>query len=423
MKNLFKACLLVIVLALGTGEAIGQFGWTQDARNPILSIGGIGAWNENVFSPCVLFNADSSRYEMWFVATSGAPWRPCSIGFASSKDGVRWNMEPLPVLSPTPGTWDAYTVEAPMVIRDSAQYKMWYSSFYNTGPLYPGYIGYATSPDGIHWTKHAGNPVLGLGTAAWEVGGPYSCDVKKVPGGYRMWYAACDSTAIGAGMGYATSSDGTTWQRDTVHNPLMKRGLPGEWDSLYVYDPQVLGFGATFYMWYTGSRGDNVPSVGVATSTDSGLTWTKNPSNPVLSPSAWTWNSTGVSLGTVLQRGDTLDLWYDGSSSRIGHATSLVTTGVADRKRIVPIEFNLAQNYPNPFNPSTTIKFELPRASRVALTVYDVLGRQVSVLVNERRNAGVYEVKFDGSELASGVYFYRIQAGDYVATKKLVLMK
>jgi hypothetical protein len=89
----------------------------------------------------------------------------------------------------------------------------------------------------------------------------------------------------------------------------------------------------------------------------------------------------------------------------------------------VPIEFNLAQNYPNPFNPSTTIKFELPRASRVALTVYDVLGRQVSVLVNERRNAGVYEVKFDGSELASGVYFYRIQAGDYVATKKLVLMK
>jgi len=88
-----------------------------------------------------------------------------------------------------------------------------------------------------------------------------------------------------------------------------------------------------------------------------------------------------------------------------------------------PNKSQLYQNYPNPFNPSTTIKFELPKASHVTLTVYDILGREVAVLVNERRNAGVYEVKFDGSNLASGVYFYRIQAGDYVFTKKLLLMK
>jgi hypothetical protein len=72
---------------------------------------------------------------------------------------------------------------------------------------------------------------------------------------------------------------------------------------------------------------------------------------------------------------------------------------------------------------NTTIKFELPRASQVNLSVYDILGREVSVLLNERKDAGVHEVKFDGSNLASGVYFYRLKAGDFVAMKRLLLLK
>ena len=99
------------------------------------------------------------------------------------------------------------------------------------------------------------------------------------------------------------------------------------------------------------------------------------------------------------------------------------TNGVAEGEPQVPSQFALSQNYPNPFNPSTTIKFELPRTSQVNLTVYDILGREVSMLVNERREAGVHEVKFDGSNLASGVYLYRLQAGAFVSTKKLVLLK
>jgi hypothetical protein len=88
-----------------------------------------------------------------------------------------------------------------------------------------------------------------------------------------------------------------------------------------------------------------------------------------------------------------------------------------------PVAFSLLQNYPNPFNPSTTVKYQLPQTSHVLLTVYDILGREVSVLVNERRDAGIYEVRFDGSNLASGVYFYRIQAGDYLASKKMLILK
>jgi photosystem II stability/assembly factor-like uncharacterized protein len=89
----------------------------------------------------------------------------------------------------------------------------------------------------------------------------------------------------------------------------------------------------------------------------------------------------------------------------------------------VPTQCSLSQNYPNPFNPSTTIKFELPRSTEVRLSVSDMLGREVSVLVNERRDAGVHEVKCDGSNLSSGVYFCRLQAGDFTQTKRLLLLK
>jgi hypothetical protein len=83
----------------------------------------------------------------------------------------------------------------------------------------------------------------------------------------------------------------------------------------------------------------------------------------------------------------------------------------------------LAQNYPNPFNPSTSIKYELSKSSYVRLGVYDLLGREVSALVNERMEAGVHEVQFNAAGLAGGVYFYRLQAGDFVQTRSLVLLK
>jgi hypothetical protein len=89
----------------------------------------------------------------------------------------------------------------------------------------------------------------------------------------------------------------------------------------------------------------------------------------------------------------------------------------------VPQQYLLSQNYPNPFNASTTIKFGLPKASQVNLSVFDMVGRKVSVSVNEKKDVGVHDVKFDASTLESGVYFYRLQAGDITQTKRRLLLR
>ncbi len=89
----------------------------------------------------------------------------------------------------------------------------------------------------------------------------------------------------------------------------------------------------------------------------------------------------------------------------------------------VPKEYSLLQNYPNPFNPSTKIKYSIVKKGEVKLTIYDILGREVALLVNEVKDPGYYEANFNASNLASGVYFYRLVAGSYVSTRKMLLLK
>ena len=114
---------------------------------------------------------------------------------------------------------------------------------------------------------------------------------------------------------------------------------------------------------------------------------------------------------------DAIGLKPEGSSIDPGNGDKLVT------ENGLPKEYNLFQNYPNPFNPVTNIQFDLPKEGLVTLKVYDLLGREVKNIVNEFKQAGSYIVSFNGSRLSSGIYFYRLEAGDFVQVKRMVLIK
>ena len=99
------------------------------------------------------------------------------------------------------------------------------------------------------------------------------------------------------------------------------------------------------------------------------------------------------------------------------------TIGVKTLSTEIPASYSLEQNYPNPFNSMTKIQFQVQSSKFVKLIVYDLLGKEVRTLVNEYKDAGSYIVSFDGSELSSGIYFYKMRAGDFVRVRRMVLIK
>jgi hypothetical protein len=123
-----------------------------------------------------------------------------------------------------------------------------------------------------------------------------------------------------------------------------------------------------------------------------------------------------VVSGSYLFAGTSFSVWRRPLSEMITAVEQISGDGL-------PKGFALEQNYPNPFNPSTTIRFSLPKSGHVTLKVYDLLGREVETLVDDQRTAGSYSVEWTPNNLASGVYFYRIQAGAYTETKKLMLLR
>lgn len=98
-------------------------------------------------------------------------------------------------------------------------------------------------------------------------------------------------------------------------------------------------------------------------------------------------------------------------------------TGMDPISNIIPKEFSVSQNYPNPFNPVTNIEFSLPKSSFVKLVIYDMLGREVEILVNQQLSAGTYKADWNASNYSSGVYFYKIEAGDFSDIRKMILIK
>ncbi len=123
------------------------------------------------------------------------------------------------------------------------------------------------------------------------------------------------------------------------------------------------------------------------------------------------------------------NIWADSAGSNLiipilenGNITVNPHT-VIDADAVLPAKFKLSQNYPNPFNAATTIEYDLPEAGRVTIDIYNILGHTIVTLVNEKNQAGQHRVVWNASDRSSGVYFYRIEAGDYTETRKMILLK
>jgi hypothetical protein len=101
----------------------------------------------------------------------------------------------------------------------------------------------------------------------------------------------------------------------------------------------------------------------------------------------------------------------------------MIVTGVASQSGNVPGTYTLSQNYPNPFNPNTKIKYSVPNSSQVTLKIFNTLGEEIKILVNEEKLVGIYEVNWNAVNLPSGVYFYQLRAGRFVETKKMILLR
>ena len=140
-----------------------------------------------------------------------------------------------------------------------------------------------------------------------------------------------------------------------------------------------------------------------------------------LEPHYYSYTDNTVTLGQWWYRLKQIDL--DGTIHYTDGIQVDVLTNVEGEEQPLPTAFALEQNYPNPFNPSTQIQFALSKESHVKLEIYNALGERIATLVDETRQVGYYSERFDASNLASGLYFYRIQAGDFVDTKKLLLLK
>ena len=199
-----------------------------------------------------------------------------------------------------------------------------------------------------------------------------------------------------------TYDGGANWTDELINGMYNRNGL----NDISISSINVL---TAVGFWDSTYYGDLYGSV--LRSTDSGNTW-----------SMQTFNQTEM-LNGISFVGDYTG-WIVGNNGTILHTTNGGVSFVEEEQiDEVPSEFLLSQNYPNPFNPSTKIKYSVPQPSQVQIKVFDVLGNEIETLVSEEKPTGTYEITWNAASLPSGVYFYQLQAGEFIQSKKMILIK
>ncbi len=427
--------IFIFFLCEGSIKLLAQTNWTKYVNNPVLKRDTVFANLPNdIYAISDGWVAkEGNIYKMWY--TCGGLNYPTDtllrarLCYCESSDGIHWiKYSGNPVLDVSyTGGWDSLGVETASVIIDSTaplneKYKLWYAGQYFNSYRYD--IGYAYSPDGKNWTKHA-NPVLQVGTSTqWDNGFLEGPSVIKDGNTYKMWYCGYDAVVDGNGtdgkanIGYATSPDGINWSKHSG-NPVLITGI-NAWDSIYVQDPHVMKQGGIYQMWYGGNDIDGYGQrVGYATSTD-GINWTKSIANPVLptgNPGAWDANT--ASFSSVLYESGIYKMWYTGKDIdpppanslnyywEIGYATALAT-GIVDFKND---DNSLITLFPNPFSSWTTINTD-KMFKDATLIVYNSLGQQVKQI----NNISGQTITLNRNNLQSGLYLYHLTQDEKIIT-------
>lgn len=284
----------------------------NSSANPIVR-NGPDAYDEVKAGPRSILRMGPNDYRMWYEGVSDDAATTTTVAYATSVDGENWTKLPQnPVMVPSE-PWEGPEVSPTTVIWDGDAdiFRLWYHGGGNDAPRK---IGYATSPDGLTWTKHPDNPVLEPGPpGSWD--DRYVADVKVIrrdPDDFMMWYKGVRDSDGVAQVGLARSSDGISWVKHPG-NPVFGPSKSG-WDRGSIQGVGVFLNRATgvFHMWYPADSDrpfDGDDGIGYACSAD-GAQWRRGPSNPVLEPNPDP-DAPDRSLG------DTMDVYLDGDSYRV----------------------------------------------------------------------------------------------------------
>lgn len=371
--------------SLGSGAGMyittnGGGSWTQINSGIVEALISIQAIAVHPTNPAIayiaVFEATVDALQGFYKTTnSGATWVPSNTGIGVVKNILSIVINPL----------------NPNVIYCG-------TSFGVTSQMGPVHI-YKSNNAAASWTDmSSGLPAL-------------TTDLNPVR---SMSMSNVDTTRILAGLfqntltggAFLTTNGGTTWVRQST-------GIP---NVVAVQIRCVTIRPGSTTEFYAGL--DNVTTSGVYKTTNAGVSWTAFNGGSMLA------NYVVRALTFRTTTSDsTLFAGVAGTAGQGGHEYSFPLVGINDPNTGIPKEFNLSQNYPNPFNPTTVISYALPKASFVTLKIYDISGREISTLVNEERSAGYFDVTFNAGALSSGVYFYKLTAGEFTQAKKLSLVK
>jgi beta-1,2-mannobiose phosphorylase / 1,2-beta-oligomannan phosphorylase len=314
-RSHYLIAILFLGFLLGTRSRAGDqdqpktettAGWAKSPKSPVLG-GDLGT----CFDVSVLKEED--RYRMWFS------WRPRkSIALVESKDGIEWS-RPVVVLGPNDKTDWENDINRPVVIKHGGLYRMWY-----TGQARgKSWIGYATSEDGKSWNRESVKPVLSA-DQPWEkvaVMCPHVIHDDEAAL-YRMWYSGGEQYEPNA-IGYATSKDGLTWSKHR-DNPVFNPDPSLAWEKDRVTACQVIRQDDSYLMFYIGFRDRDHAQIGIARSKDGIGGWERHPANPIIRPGVDKWDQDAVYKPYAILDGQKWLLWYNGRKGgveQIGLAT------------------------------------------------------------------------------------------------------